>query len=255
MGPQGWLEAGECCSRKSRATREQLSFDSFYQNHFYAFWEFITTTANTHINIHIPLKDRLSTFTKHVTKTAVKLNQLPFIKENLKLPARSCCYVFQPPLPRGFNLLLDPSSILSFAVWTRLFSPRNKGDPWPYSSSTKPFATRKVAWLPPGHLVSDEVVLPSSFWGYCHFINIVTVAREPCRVRWNGTGIWARPRIFFQRSAWSPLIHLKAVDLKNVFHVLKMAWGRERSTDLVTVKRGSPVEWQGLPCGQWQQDQ
>ena len=147
---------------------------------------------------------------------------MPFIKENLKLPARSCCYLFEPPLPRGFSLLLDTSSILSL-LSEPLFSPRNKWDTWPYSSSTKPFATRKVARLPPGHLVSDEVVLQSPIWGYCRFISIVTVAREPCRVGWNGTGTWARPRIFLQRSAWSTLIHLKAVDLRNVFHVLKMA--------------------------------
>ena len=74
-------------------------------------------------------KDRLSTFTKHVTKTAVKLNQMPFIlfflflffpdafyQREFEVTCQKLLLVFQPPLPRGFNPLLDPSSILSFAV-------------------------------------------------------------------------------------------------------------------------------------------
>lgn len=97
----------------------------------------------------------------------------------------------------------------------------------------------------------------SSFWGYCHVISIGTVAREPCRVRWNGTGTWVRPRIFFQRSAWSTLIHSEAVDLKNVFPVLKMAWGGEdrlghsEERESCWNGRGFPVVSGSRTVGMW----
>lgn len=178
---------------------------------------------------------------------------MPFTKENSKLPARNCCYVCQPPLPRGFIPLLGNRPILSFAVWTRLLCPRNKKRSLTIFQSNKTLhrcdaGPQKSGMAAPGHLVMKLglKILPNSLLGYFHFINLVTVVREPYRGRWNGTGIWEWPRIFFHRSAWSTLIHLKAMDLKNVFHVLRMAWGRERNTDLFTMRRVSPVERQGL---------